>query len=159
MPDDFDQIRPTAPETEQVSAQRVLLQDLLNLQRETRKAAPHIRIACREPNTDAGWKRDHRDRRPSLNARSAAANVASFMAPVTRIRAPFAKSISIVPGSGGAANSGVQDCGSTVIVAGTNPAGGFAVSFCAARNARRHSCNCQREMPWRRAVAATWRGD
>ena len=56
----------------------------------------------------------------SLNARSVAANVASFIAPVTPIRAPFAKSISIVPGSDGATTSDAEGSGSAVIVAGSN---------------------------------------
>ena len=91
MPDDFDQIRATPPEAEQVPAQRILFQDLLNLQRQARKAAAHIRVARRKPDPNAGGNGDHRDRRPSLSARSAAANVAPSIAPVTRIRAPFGK--------------------------------------------------------------------
>jgi hypothetical protein len=161
MPDDFDQIRATAAEAEQVPAQRILLQDLLNLQRQAWESTAHISIARRKPNTDAGWNNNHRERRPSLNARNAAVNVAPSIAPVTRIRAPFAKSISIAPKSRSCADgSGAAGwLGSIAIVAGTNPACGCAASVCAARNARRHSCNCHREMPCRRAVAATWRGD
>ena len=147
MPDDFDQIRATPPEAEQVTAQRVLLQDLLNLQRQARKAAAHVRVAGRKPNTNAGRNGDNRDRPPSLSARSAAANVAPSIAPVTRIRAPFAKSISILPGSTGAANSAAGDCGATAMVAGANPACGPAVAPWVARNARRHRYNCDREIP------------
>ena len=147
MPDDFDQIRPTAPEAEQVSAQRILLQDLLNLQSQARKAAPHIRVARREPDPNAGGYGDHRDRRPSLSARSAAAKVAPSIAPVTRIRAPFEKSISILPASTGALNFADGGCGSAVMVAGTNPPGGSPVSACVARNVRRQRYNCDREMP------------
>jgi hypothetical protein len=101
MPDDFDQIRATSPEAEQVTAQRILLQDLLNLQSQARKATTQIRVARREPDPNPDGYRDHRDRRPSLSARNAAAKVAPSIAPVTRIRAPFEKSISILPGSTG----------------------------------------------------------
>ena len=107
MPNNFNQVRSTPPEAEQVTAQRILLQDLLNLQRQAWKAATHIRVSRRKPDTNAGGKRDHRAPRPPLNASSVAANVARSIAPVIFIRAPLAKSISIsiVPGSGGAAVS------------------------------------------------------
>src|ERR1700709_2596795 len=139
MPDDFDQIRATAPEAEQVTAQRILLQDLLNLQSQAREATTHVRVACREPNVNAGRKGNHRERRPSLNARRAAANVASSIAPVTRIRAPLAKSISIAPESPSRDGEGSGTAGwigSTARVAGTNPACGRVASACVARNAR-----------------------
>jgi hypothetical protein len=77
-------------------------------------------MARRKPDANAGWNWDHRDLRPSLRARSAAANVASSIAPVTRIRAPLAKTISILRGSGGTANSGAADCGFAAMDAGTN---------------------------------------
>ena len=162
MPDHFDQIRSASAKAKQVTAQRILLQDFLNLQRQARESTTQIRVARREPDPNAGGYGDHRDRRPSLSARSAAAKVAPSIAPVTRIRAPFEKSISILPESrsGDGDGSGATGwVGSIVIVAGTNPACGRAASPCAARNARRHSCSCHREMPWRRAVAATWRGE
>src|SRR5215210_7704505 len=44
MPDDLQQIAATAAKAEQVPAQRIVPKHLLNLQRQARKALPHIRV-------------------------------------------------------------------------------------------------------------------
>jgi hypothetical protein len=53
-------------------------------------------MAGREPYPHASWQRDHRAG-PSASAATAAFSVAASTAPVIRIRAPAAKSISIAP--------------------------------------------------------------
>ena len=45
MPDNFNQIRATPSETEQVATQRILFQDLLNLQSQAGKAATLMRCS------------------------------------------------------------------------------------------------------------------
>ena len=96
MPDDLQKIAPTTAEAKQVAAKRVAMQDLLNLQCQRRKALPHVGMAGREPYPHAGRQRDHRGR-PSASAATTALSVAASTAPVIRIRAPAANSISIAP--------------------------------------------------------------
>src|SRR5437764_1379915 len=92
MPDHLQKIAPATAEAKQVAAQRVAMQDLLNLQRQGRKALPHVGIAGREPYPHAGRQRDHRGR-PSVSDATTALSLAASTAPVIRIRAPAANSI------------------------------------------------------------------
>jgi hypothetical protein len=111
-------------------------------------AATHVGVAGRNPHPDA---MDHL-RRPLASAVTTAVSVAASTAPVIRIRASAANSISIIPvGPGVAPDPGT-------ILAGTKPVGCSAASVGSARNDCRHRSSNEREMPYRRAVAATWRG-
>ena len=58
-PDDLDQIATAAPEDEQMSGKRVLLQHRLGLCRERRKALAHVGDARRQPDLRVGRNRDH----------------------------------------------------------------------------------------------------
>jgi hypothetical protein len=85
---------------------------------------------------------------------SAAVSVAALTAPVIRIRPPAANSTSIAPPPADLTGSGgVPDSEPTI--AGTKP---MVASPGSGRNDRRHRSSNEREMPYRRAVAATWRG-
>src|SRR5207244_7841985 len=76
--------------------------------------------------------------------------------PVIRLRAPAAHSVSIAPPPAAPARPGFAPDSATTI-GGTKPAR-WAASFGSGRNDRRHRSSNERETPYRRAVAATWRG-
>jgi hypothetical protein len=98
---------------------------------------------------------NHRGRPPDSTP-TAAVNVAASTAPVIRIRAPLANSTSIAPTPIDADDGG--GAGSATTTAGTKlTCCSAALSVRLARNARRHCNSCEREMPWRRAVAETCR--
>ena len=119
-----------------MAAERVALQNLLDLQGQRRKALPHVGLASRKPHPHAGRQRDHRGR-PSASAVTAAVSVAASTAPVIRIRTPATNSISIAPPLAEPAGAGAaSDPGATI--AGTNPIYCSAASLRSARNARRH---------------------
>src|SRR5215211_7889534 len=61
MPNDFQQIAPAAAEDEQVTAQRIAPQHLLDLQREAGKALAHIGVPGGEPHPHTARDLDHRD--------------------------------------------------------------------------------------------------
>src|SRR6476659_7507414 len=96
MPDHLQQIPATSPEAKQMAAQRVAMQNLLDLQRQACKALPHVGVAGRKPHPYAGRERDHCDR-PPASAATAAVRTDVSTAPVIRIRAPLVNSISMVP--------------------------------------------------------------
>ena len=52
----------------------ITLEPLLNLKREPLHAAPHIRVACRDPDPDAARNRDHRRPRNVAAIKSALAD-------------------------------------------------------------------------------------
>jgi len=83
-------------------------------------------------------------------------SVAASTAPVIRIRAPAANSISIAPPAG-STGPGVAP-GSGTCIAGMTLVRWSAASGGSGRDARRHRSSNERETPYRRAVAATWRG-
>jgi len=114
MPDNFNQIRATPSETEQVATQRILFQDLLNLQSQAGKAAAHVRVARREPDPNATRKRDH-----GRNAfKVAAINADGAPAPI-RTLTSF-NSTTITPGSP-ATGGGIGEAGGASISTGANP--------------------------------------
>jgi hypothetical protein len=156
MPKNLDQIAAAAAEDVEIAGVRIALQALLNRQRQALHAAAHVRVAGRDPDPDAARLRDHRVR-PSANAATAAFSVAASTAPVIRIRIPAANSISIVPLLAGLIGSGVTS-GSGTNFAGTKPNCVPVASFGSGRKDRRHRSSSDRERPYRRAVAATWRG-
>src|SRR5215831_286572 len=96
MPDHFQKVAATTTKAEKMAAERIAVQDLLNLQSQRWKALPHVGIAGREPYPHAGRQRDHRSR-PSVSAAITAFSVAASTAPVIRTRTPAASSISIAP--------------------------------------------------------------
>src|SRR6516165_8125581 len=96
MPDHLQKVAATTTKAEQMTAQRITLQNLLDLQGQGRKTLPHIGVAGRQPHPHAGRQRDHRGR-PSDSAATAAVSVAASTEPVIRIRTPAANSISIAP--------------------------------------------------------------
>ena len=114
MPDDFDQIRATPSKAKHVAAQRILLQDLLNLQRQARKAAPHIRVARREPDPHTARNRDQ-----GRNAfKVTVINADGAPAPI-RTRASFT-STTITPGSP-ATGGETDNAGDASMSTGANP--------------------------------------
>ncbi len=114
MPDNFDQIRATPPEAEQVAAQRILLQDLLNLQCQAREATTHICVARREPDPHAARNRDHG--RSAFKV--AAINADGAPAPI-RTRASLT-STTITPGSP-ATGGETDNAGGASMSTGANP--------------------------------------
>src|ERR1700689_1692053 len=57
-----------------MTPQWVMLQDLLHLQSQARKAAPHVGVARRDPDPDAARYRDHRRLRTSRTRPNASAS-------------------------------------------------------------------------------------
>src|SRR4029453_1472247 len=155
MPKDLDQLAALATEHVEIAAVRVAPEGLLHQQGQRVHAATHIGVTGRNPDPYAGRNGDHRGR-PSASAATAALSVAASTVPVIRIRAPAANSISIAPSPAGPTGPGVAPDSATTI-AGTKPVC-WAASFRSGRNPRRHRSNNERETPYRRAVAATWRG-
>ena len=91
MPEDFRQIAAPASEDIEVAGMRIALQALLNLQRQTLHAAPHVRVARRNPDPNAVRNRDHR-RDSAFKTR---VNAADSTSDQTKIRSPSASTISI----------------------------------------------------------------
>src|SRR5215510_7483675 len=79
---------------------RVALEGLLHQQGQRVHAAAHVGVAGRNPHPNARCNGDHH-RCPSANAATTAFSVAASTAPVIRIRAPAANSISIAPSLAG----------------------------------------------------------
>src|SRR4030088_1249529 len=96
IPDHLQQIAAPAPEAEQMAAQRITLQHLLNQERKAGEALPHVGMARGKPNPHPGRQRDLRAR-PPATAATPAVNAAGSTAPVTRTCTRLAKAISIVP--------------------------------------------------------------
>src|SRR5215470_12716840 len=156
VPKDLDQLAALAAEYIEVAAVRVALEGFLHQQGQRVHAAPHVGVAGRNPYPHGGRNRDH-CRCPSASTATAVSSVAVSTAPVIRIRTPAANSISIAPLLVGPTGPGVPlDCGITI--AGTKPTCCAAAPVGSGRNNRRHRSSNEREMPYRRAVAATWRG-
>ncbi|MCP3397133.1 MULTISPECIES: hypothetical protein [unclassified Bradyrhizobium] len=109
-----------ATEHVEIAAVRVSLEGFLHQQAQRVHAATHIGVAGRNPHPHARRNGNHR-RRPSASAATAAFSVAASTAPVIRIRAPAANSISIDPPLlAGVAGQGVGPDSATTI-AGTKP--------------------------------------
>jgi hypothetical protein len=95
MPQDLDQAAAAATEHEQMAIMGIVLEGLLNLQRQAVEAAPHVRVAARQPDPRTAWDRDHRRRLDRIRALISADTVERLTSPVIRIRPPVASSISI----------------------------------------------------------------
>src|SRR5260370_39144534 len=96
MPDHLERVAASAPEAEQMAAQRITLEHLLHQERKAGEALPHVGMARGKPHPHPGRQRDHRARPPD-SAATAAVNVAGSTAPVIRSCTPLAKAISLVP--------------------------------------------------------------
>src|SRR5215204_1564580 len=135
MPDDLQEIAATAAKAEQVAAQGIVAQHLLNLQRQGRKSFAHIRVPGRQPHPHARRDRDHRRSRTSRMRDKAAA----LTPDPTMMRRPRASTISIRSSPAFAkldAVCGVATLrGSGTITAGTKPGTGSASDGSAAQRA------------------------
>ena len=81
-----------SPKNLEIPGMRIAPQRLLHLQRQSVHAAPHVRVADREPHADAGRNRDHR-----ASASITQRNASSSTSRSTRTRRPPPSSISIMP--------------------------------------------------------------
>src|SRR5712692_9717836 len=116
MPDHLQEIAAASTKAKQLATQRIALQYLLHLQRQARKALPHVGVAGRQPNPNSGRKWDH----GSVSSPRRIRNKASISTSrSTRTRRPFALTISIRPQP----DSLPFADGSATIIAGANPAG------------------------------------
>src|SRR5678815_1330807 len=75
----------------------IALELLLHQQRQPVEALAHVRVPSREPHPRAWRRSDHERRLPSAIAAITADSIAQSTAPLIRIRAPLANSISISP--------------------------------------------------------------
>src|SRR5665213_4455946 len=110
MPKNFDQLAALAAEHVEIAAMRITLESFLNQQGQRIHSAAHVGVAGGNPHPYSRSYRDHR-RRPSASTAIAAVRAAASTAPVIRIRAPVANSISIVPRSttpAGAASGAIR---------------------------------------------------
>ena len=75
VPDHLQQVAAASAEAEQMSAQRVAAQHLLHLERQARKALPHVGVPRGQPDPYAGRNGDHRRRLVLASALSSADTV------------------------------------------------------------------------------------
>src|SRR5436190_6952936 len=148
MPDHLQKIAPASTKAKQLPAQRITSQHLLHLQRQARKALPHVGVTGRQPHPDAARNWDHGRVSSPRMIRS---RVSTSMSQSTITRRPFALTISIRPQPGSLRFSG---CSATII-AGTNPR---VSPSCPSRYALRQPNSSWLEIPCRRAVADASRG-
>ena len=90
-PDHLDEITPGTTEDEEMPAERVLRQNLLGQSRQRVETLAHVGLAGSKPHLRMGRHRDHRPPR----TRSSPHSVPLSRRPVTAIRVPWAKVISI----------------------------------------------------------------
>src|ERR1700704_1031790 len=148
MPNHLQKIAPASTKAKQLPAQRITSQHLLHLQRQARKALPHVGVTGRQPHPHAARNRDHGRVSSPRMIRS---RVSTSMSQSTITRRPFALTISIRPQPGPLPFSG---CSATII-AGTNPP---MSPSCPSRYALRQANSSWLEIPCRRAVAEASRG-
>ena len=96
MPDQFYKIAPPPSEAKQMTAERIMLQDLLHPKCQRRKPTRHVRISCGNPNPNIllRWKCDHGCRRKTSRTRSSVSVTKSLP---TRTRCCEPTWISIIP--------------------------------------------------------------
>ncbi|CAM5496617.1 hypothetical protein AFEL58S_03547 [Afipia felis] len=152
MPNRLQKIASAPAKAEQMTAERIPLQDLLHLQSQRREAATHVRVARRKPNP--GTSRDWNHRKVS-SPRTIRSSAATSTPRSTMIRRPFPLTISIRPEFRAAHSPG--DVVSRSTSTGTNPTASDAPSR-PSRNALRQENNSWLEIPCRRAVAEACRG-
>src|SRR5262245_25486247 len=90
---------------------RIALERLLHQQRQAVEALAHVGVTGRQPHPRTSRQRDHRRRPPPASVAIIVVSVAASIAPVIRIRDPFANSTSIRPPAGkslGAASAAIR---------------------------------------------------
>src|SRR5579863_2067181 len=92
MPDHFQQVASATTKAKQLSAQRIAPQYLLHLQRQARKALPHVGMAGRQPYPHAARNRNHGS---VSSPRTIPSSVSTSTSESTITRRPFAITISI----------------------------------------------------------------
>ena len=102
MPQHLDQSAAAATKHEQMAIVRIVLECLLNLQRQAIEAAPHVCVAASQPDPRTAWDRYRRRRLARVRALISADTVERLTGPVIRIRPPVASSISIALAQTGA---------------------------------------------------------
>src|SRR4051794_39008394 len=118
MPENLQKIAAPAPEDKKMTRVRIVLQHVLDLERQPVHTLAHVGAAGGEPDPRPARERDHRPAR----ARSVAATTVGSGAPEIRTRSPLASSISISPegaGTGSATHGGVAGVISTAAKPGT----------------------------------------
>src|SRR5271167_910283 len=148
MPDHLQQVASATTKAKQLSAQRIAPQYLLYLQRQARKALPHVGVAGRQPYPHAARNRNHGSVSSPRMIRS---RLSTSTSQSTITRRPFTLTISIRRQPSPVTFSG---CSGT-ITAGTNPAMSPSRP---SRYALRQANSSWLEIPCRRAVADASRG-
>src|SRR5215211_9527913 len=85
---------------------RIALERLLHQQRQAIEALAHVGMTGRQPHPRASRQRDHRRRPPPASVAIVVVSVAASIAPVIRMRDPFANSTSISPAADNPAIAG-----------------------------------------------------
>jgi hypothetical protein len=173
MPNHLHQIASTSAEAKQVSAQGIAAQHFLHLQRQARKASPHVGMPGRQPNFHAGRYRDHRPslcerrlqcRRSRTSSTRPSAAALTSLPTITRCAPPRTITICPEPARSEAASrngahrssiGGSLAGSSGATIAGTNPA---TAPHRPSRYALRQANSSAFDIPFRRAVADTNRG-
>src|SRR5271154_2939044 len=148
MPDHLQQVASATTKAKQLSAQRITPQYLLHLQRQARKALPHVGVAGRQPYPHAARNRNHGSVSSPRMIRS---RLSTSTSQSTITRRPFTLTISIRRQPSPVTFSG---CSGT-ITAGTNPAMSPSRP---SQYALRQANSSWLEIPCRRAVADASRG-
>ena len=94
MPDHLQEIAAASTKAKQLTAQRIAPQYLLHLQRQARKALPHVRVPGRKPHPNPARKWDHGN---ASSPRRIRRRFSTSTSPSTRTRRPFALTISMRP--------------------------------------------------------------
>ena len=148
VPDHLQQVAAASTKDEQMTAQRIVPQHLLNLQRQAGKPLPHVSVTRRQPHPHAARERDHGNVSSPRMTRN---SISTSTLQSTTTRRPFALTISMRPRSGPVPFSGC----SGAITAGTNA--GVSPSR-PSRYALRQANMSWLEIPCRRAVTDAIRG-
>lgn len=93
VPDHLQEIPPASAKAEQMAAQRIALQNLLDLQSQGRESFSHVGVAGGQPYPNTARNRDHRRSRTSRTRPNASASTVRS----TRTQRPSPRSISINP--------------------------------------------------------------
>jgi hypothetical protein len=140
MPENLQKITFATSEHEDVPAERIPPQHLLDLQGKAMHSAPHVGVTGGKPDPGTRRERDHRRRRAFITAATAAVTAAGSTAPLILTRTPPDKAISIDPAAGIGSAVVPEIAGARgMISTGTRPAGATAADLSTApANCRRH---------------------
>jgi hypothetical protein len=134
VPDYFQKVAATPAKAKQMTAQRIAVKNFLNLERQARKASPHIGVAGRQPTPNAARESNHRRRSCLASSPITRDSVASSGAPsiVRRTLAPNA--IVIVPWL---TSDNERSAVGALTVTGTNAGRSSAAANCCRHRYRR----------------------